>query len=80
MKYFKTLEKVEIWRSCIISIEDDPIEAFQNGDYEIEDSCLLYDTELPLSPEENNEQPTSILKDEHDKIIWDNTKDDLSVQ
>ena len=80
MKYFKTLEKVEIWRSCIISIEDDPIEAFQNGDYEIEDSYLLYDTELPLSPEENNGQPTSILKDEHDKIIWDNTKDDLSMQ
>lgn len=82
MKYFKSLEKVEIWRSCIISIEDDidPIEAFQNGDYEIEDSCLLYDTELPLSPEENNGQPTSILKDEHGKIIWDNTKDDLSMQ
>lgn len=83
MKQFYSLEKVGVWRSCLINIEDNvnPIEAFQNGDYEIEDSYLLYDTELPLSPEENNGQPTQILKDEHDiLILWDNSEDDISLQ
>ena len=46
MKEYYTYEKSEIWRKSIIIIDDDkdPIEAYKDGDYELEDSELLYDT------------------------------------
>lgn len=82
MKYFYSYEKIEIWKKCIIGIKDDadPIKAYKNMDYDIKDSSLLYDTELLISPEDNYCQPTDILEDENNNVIWDNTKDDLSMQ
>lgn len=73
-------EKITIWRRSYYEIEAETkeeadslaIEGISNGDLDVYDSEFLYATEEPLTPKENEDNPTFEIYDEEDELLYTN--------
>ena len=70
-------EKVTLWADIRAIVNDpesieDAVKQYQSGAIDIIHSEYFYDTENTVDPEDNDGDPTVIIKDENDNEIWNN--------
>lgn len=78
-KRFYVDEKVTIWRRTWYSTENEMtteqiVESVkdENNNTEVEYSELIYETEMMMTPQENDGQSTIEIFSEDNKILWSN--------